>query len=136
MTFANVNLDFNVMRRTKDICMIAPMETRGKRITKLREAKGWSLARLGKEMAMRVGRPEPFTGEVVRQYELDASWPSEDAVKGLALAFERTEAYILFGDAGNGKGAKTDADRLYEKYQALSATDRQIVDLMLKKSGL
>jgi transcriptional regulator with XRE-family HTH domain len=116
--------------------MMLTMETRGKRIQKLREEKGWSLARAGKEIAIRAGRAEPFSGEVIRQYELDATWPSEDAVNGMALAFEREPAYILFGDGKKLKGASTDAERLYEKYLALSALDRQIVDLMLKKSGL
>lgn len=123
------------MLPTNKTCIVLAMETMGQRIKRLREAKEWSRARLGREMAIQTGRETAYTGELVRQYELDATDPPADARRGLALALGREESYILYGDSKKLKGQRTDADEFYEKYLALSKTDRQIVDLMLKKAG-
>jgi transcriptional regulator with XRE-family HTH domain len=111
------------------------METLGKRIQRLREAKEWSLARLGREMAEKIGRETPYTGELIRKYEMDASQPPREAIKALALVFEKDETYISYGDSKRSKNHRTDADIFYEKYLSLSAADRQIVDLLLKRAG-
>lgn len=110
-------------------CTVPAMETVGKRIERLRKGMGWSRPALGRVMAERIGRDKPFTGELIRQYELDRTDPPKDAREGLALAFGRPEAYILYGDTKPTKGTMSDADIFYRKYLALDITPRQIVDL-------
>lgn len=73
------------------------IETIGQRIARLRNAKGWSLAELGRRMALAIKREKAFSGEAVRQYEAGLNGLGADARKALAAAFELSEQYIEFG---------------------------------------
>jgi transcriptional regulator with XRE-family HTH domain len=73
-------------------------ESIGERIALLRDAKGWSRPRLGKEMAQAIGRASPYTGEQVRRYEIGKDKPPPDARRALAAVFDKTEQYIEFGE--------------------------------------
>jgi transcriptional regulator with XRE-family HTH domain len=75
------------------------VETIGKRIVRLRTAKGWTRPELGRQMAKAVSKKKPFSGELIRLYETDTNRPSPDARRALAKVFDRTEQYIEFGDA-------------------------------------
>ncbi len=75
------------------------METLGERIARLRISKGWSRPELGRRMAAALRRDKPFAGETVRLYEDGKNAPGKDARRALASVFDRTEAYIEFGDA-------------------------------------
>lgn len=79
------------------------METIGKRISRLRAEKGWSRPELGRRMAQALKRAKPFSGEVVRLYEEGENSPGKDARRALAAVFERTEAYMEFGDSPQAK---------------------------------
>lgn len=116
-------------------CMFPAMETVGKRIERLRKGAGWSRPELGRIMAEKIGRDDPFTGELIRQYELDHTEPPKDARQGLAKAFGRTEAYILFGDARPDKGAPTDAEVFHKNYLDMDPFDRKIVDVTMANSA-
>lgn len=73
------------------------METIGQRITRLRNAKGWSRPELGRQMAEAIKREKPFSGELIRLYEEDMNKPGDDARLALAKVFERPEVYVEFG---------------------------------------
>lgn len=72
-------------------------ETIGQRIERLRPAKGWKRPQLGREMAVAIGRKKPFTGELIRLYEIGKNRPKLDARRALAKVFGRDESYIEFG---------------------------------------
>ena len=74
-------------------------ESIGERIARLRDAKGWSRPRLGKEMAQAIGRATAYTGEQVRRYEIGKDKPPPDARRALAAVFDKDEQYIEFGEA-------------------------------------
>lgn len=48
-------------------------------------------------MATAIGRPEAFTGELIRLYENGKNRPAVEARTALARVFGRSEAYIEFG---------------------------------------
>lgn len=112
--------------------MVLRMATIGARIARLRTAKGWSLSRLGEEMASRIGRAKPFSGELLRLYEADKHRPGKAARKALALVFDRSETYIEFGDQ-KAATTPTEAEAFYSRYLALQQHDRAIVDLLFSK---
>lgn len=86
-------------------CSVSVVETIGQRITRLRNAKGWSRPELGRQMAEAIKREKPFSGELIRLYEEDTNKPGDDARLALAKVFDRPEVYLEFG-------AMTEATRL------------------------
>lgn len=99
------------------------VETIGKRIERLRIAKGWSRPELGRRMAAAMGRAKPFSGEVVRLYETDGNAPGKDARKALAAVFERDEAYIMFGGSPNRARRQRDHEKAEEPAADYKAHD-------------
>lgn len=90
------------------------METIGKRIERLRIAKGWSRPELGRRMAVALERKTPFSGELVRLYEIGKNAPGKDARRALAAVFDKTEAYMEFGDTGQTKHRAEETPAQYE----------------------
>lgn len=84
-------------------------ETVGQRIKRLRLAQGWSRPELGRRMGVALGRKH-YAGEMIRLYEEGENRPGKDARRGLALAFEREESYIEFGDTSQSKLRPHDPD--------------------------
>lgn len=87
------------------------METIGKRIARLRTAKGWKRPELGRQMAQVIDRATPFSGEVIRLYEEDINEPGADARRALALVFDRSEMYIEFGATETGSSTASTTAR-------------------------
>ena len=100
------------------------MESIGGRINRLRVAKGWSLAELGRRMAKAIHREAPFTGETIRQYEAGQNDPGKAARTALAVVFDKSESYIEFGK-DDGQGAPdVIRDQLLSFYDLLSPDGR------------
>lgn len=74
-------------------------ETIGARIKRLRTATGWTRPELGRKMGAALER-KPFSGELIRLYELDVNRPGADATKALASVFGKSEQFIVFGESG------------------------------------
>lgn len=81
----------------RNACIFGGVETIGQRVKKLRTAKGWSRPKLGKLMGKAIQR-EPFSGELIRLYEMDKNRPGKDAARALASVFSKSEQYIMYGD--------------------------------------
>lgn len=60
-------------------------------------------------MAQALGRKNPFSGEVVRLYEDDQNRPGKDARRALSMVFEKSEAYIEFGDTAQARKLESPA---------------------------
>jgi transcriptional regulator with XRE-family HTH domain len=115
-------------------------ETIGQRITRLRNAKGWSRAELGRRMAKAVGRDKPFAGESVRRYEEGIDKPRRDGRLALAKVFDRSEQYIEFGESARqearepsptyGVDVAPEVERLIRAFSWLMEDER---DALLKE---
>lgn len=90
-------------------------------------------------MAAAIDRKKPFTGELIRLYELDENRPPPDARRALAKVFDKTESYIEFGDSKQearepapsyAAGLAPDVDRLIRAYTWLMDEER---DALLKE---
>lgn len=108
-------------------CSVKSVETIGKRIERLRNAKGWSRPELGRQMATAIGKPKPFSGEMIRLYEQGENRPGVEARTALAKVFGKTDAYIEFGITPN----PAPANALREpgvRYDALPEEERQLLE--------
>jgi transcriptional regulator with XRE-family HTH domain len=106
-------------------------ESIGERIQRLRTAEGWSLTELGERMGKAINRrnpdgsPRPFSGEALRLYEADENEPGKDALKALALVFQKSEPYIQFGMSGNRGYLSDEALEFARMYDGLDRRWRE-----------
>lgn len=76
-------------------------------------------------MAKSLSRLKPFSGEVVRLYEEGKNEPGKDARRALAAVFEKSESYIEFGDATQGRRTEQTAADYDVEAQAIAKNARE-----------